>query len=357
MSLRTLLLGTLGATLPCVPLFAQVDASAFLGAVHARYADSLDGTAGSLSGRLRFTSPSTWAGLDLGFTQFTTGEWAGQAQGGVVGLRHVSAGLALGVRGQVDGNYLQGGIWSGVASAGPVLAANTGGWSISLAPSVGLVHHTADSSTSYGAGWLQVRRHAGVVSLDAGAVGTVTSGARFVDATAGVGVRVPHLFAGALLGVRTGDLSGDPWAQAHVEWSPRPPFSIEAAAGTYPRDLTGFTSGFFATVGIRISRSRPTTDWTAPAPSVRLHRVDDAGVRVTISQPGAESVAIAGEWNQWTPEPLQPASGGRWTGLVPVAPGVYRFSLVIDGEDWRVPEGIPAVSDGFGGTVGLLVVK
>lgn len=354
---RVLWLGTLVFALPAGPAHAQSEASASIGGVHARYADSLEGTAASLGGRLRFTSPAMWASLDLGVTQFTTGEWAGQLQLGLVGMRRMTADVGVGVRGQADGNYLEGGLWSGVASAGPFLSASTGAWQISVAPSVGLARHITDSSSILGTAWLQMRRHVGIVNLDLGATGTVSDGVQFADATLGVGVRSSRLFAGAMAGVRTGDLSGDPWVQGHVEWSPRAPFSIEAAVGTYPRDLTGFTSGFFATLGVRISRGRPVVDWTIPAPSVRLDRIDDGQVRVTFTQPGATTVAIAGEWNQWSPEPLAPAGRGRWTGLLPMSPGVYRFSLVIDGEEWWVPEGIPTVSDGFGGSVGLLVVK
>jgi hypothetical protein len=42
--------------------------------------------------------------------------------------------------------------------------------------------------------------------------------------------------------------------------------------------------------------------------------------------------------------------------VLPLGPGAYRFSLILDGEHWVVPEGVPMLPDDFGGEVGLLLV-
>ena len=52
--------------------------------------------------------------------------------------------------------------------------------------------------------------------------------------------------------------------------------------------------------------------------------------------PGARTVAVAGDFNQWSPSarPLRRDSGGRWTGSVKLAPGTYHYRFVVDGERW-----------------------
>jgi hypothetical protein len=39
-----------------------------------------------------------------------------------------------------------------------------------------------------------------------------------------------------------------------------------------------------------------------------------------------------------------------------LAPGTYRFTLVVDGTRWMVPAGIATVPDDMGGEQGLLIV-
>jgi hypothetical protein len=39
-----------------------------------------------------------------------------------------------------------------------------------------------------------------------------------------------------------------------------------------------------------------------------------------------------------------------------LAPGVYRFALLVNGDRWTVPDEIAAVPDEFGGKAALLVI-
>jgi 1,4-alpha-glucan branching enzyme len=66
----------------------------------------------------------------------------------------------------------------------------------------------------------------------------------------------------------------------------------------------------------------------------------------------ADSVAVAGDFSQWSPIPLSPRTvNGEtvWTGLVPVSRGEHEYQFVINGERW-VPDPLAPVtrSDGFG---------
>jgi hypothetical protein len=68
-------------------------------------------------------------------------------------------------------------------------------------------------------------------------------------------------------------------------------------------------------------------------------------------------VEIMGEFSDWQPLPLAAAAPGLWTLTLQLAPGVYRFNVRVDGGDWFVPPGVPAVDDDFSGRVGVIVVR
>ena len=89
---------------------------------------------------------------------------------------------------------------------------------------------------------------------------------------------------------------------------------------------------------------------------VTIESAEPGRERVTFVVPGAEQVAIAGEWNDWTPVALTRLDGERWQANVTLGKGAHRFSLLLNGERWLVPSGVPSIPDSFGGTVGLLVV-
>jgi hypothetical protein len=46
---------------------------------------------------------------------------------------------------------------------------------------------------------------------------------------------------------------------------------------------------------------------------------------------------------------------GTWSASLRLAPGIYKYAIVADGE-WTLPDGVAAMDDGFGGRVGILVV-
>ncbi|HXF94286.1 MAG TPA: isoamylase early set domain-containing protein [Nitrospiraceae bacterium] len=96
------------------------------------------------------------------------------------------------------------------------------------------------------------------------------------------------------------------------------------------------------------------------APVSQQQRVGGEGVRFTVVAPSARSVAVAGDFNGWSPttHPLKPAGcDGVWSGVVAIPEGEYRFMYVIDGKRWLTPpEAEDFVRDGFGNLNGVLVV-
>lgn len=74
-------------------------------------------------------------------------------------------------------------------------------------------------------------------------------------------------------------------------------------------------------------------------------------VRFTAKSPGAHTIAVAGDFNQWNPLPLMQvnAQEGVFSAEVPLRPGTYGYSFVVDDKKWVVDASAPHfVEDGFG---------
>ena len=90
-----------------------------------------------------------------------------------------------------------------------------------------------------------------------------------------------------------------------------------------------------------------------------------AGAEQTIIQfvlvaPGAASVTVVGDFNDWnvslTPL-IQDQGDGVWSVTVPLAPGRYRYSFLVDGMTWlKDPRATPAVEDEFGRPNSVLTI-
>src|SRR5690606_30592102 len=80
-------------------------------------------------------------------------------------------------------------------------------------------------------------------------------------------------------------------------------------------------------------------------------------VTLRLRLPGARSASVMGDFTAWEPVPLTRGEDGSWHITVALEPGVHRVNLRTDDGEWRAPPGLTAVDDGFGGEVGLLVVR
>ena len=58
-----------------------------------------------------------------------------------------------------------------------------------------------------------------------------------------------------------------------------------------------------------------------------------------------------------TPFPLRYEGSGRWSIELRLESGIYKYALLVNGEDWTVPTGAPTLPDDLGGKVGLLTVR
>jgi hypothetical protein len=66
--------------------------------------------------------------------------------------------------------------------------------------------------------------------------------------------------------------------------------------------------------------------------------------------PEASAVTLVGDFNDWSVSatPLRQAEGGVWTVTVPLPPGRYRYSFVVDGKIWRNDPEASSMEDEFG---------
>ena len=94
-------------------------------------------------------------------------------------------------------------------------------------------------------------------------------------------------------------------------------------------------------------------------PSAAAFQVEeDRGARrLRVRVPGARSVELAGDFTNWQPIALRQGDTDEWEVTLPIAPGVHRIAIRVDGDSWTTPPGVAAVADEFQGTVGVIVVR
>jgi len=80
-----------------------------------------------------------------------------------------------------------------------------------------------------------------------------------------------------------------------------------------------------------------------------------------ISDGKAHTVAIAGDFNGWSPQANlleDPDGDGIWTGTLKLEPGRYEYMFVLDGEKWFPdPNALRYVKDGFGNKNAILEIN
>jgi 1,4-alpha-glucan branching enzyme len=89
------------------------------------------------------------------------------------------------------------------------------------------------------------------------------------------------------------------------------------------------------------------------APSTQL-----MPVRFEFTHPTATTVCIAGTFNHWQPEAktLHSSGAGKWWKETSLAPGIYEYCLVVDGQWIPDPLAKDFVPNPFGGRNSILVV-
>src|SRR2546426_1024227 len=188
-------------------------------------------------------------------------------------------------------------------------------------------------------------------------------GAWYTDVVGGVTVDGARTVGSVWLSGRLSKTYGSTGAaSATVQYFVTPSVAVEASGGNYLRDpFQGLPRAGFVAGGVRVFASRRAAMvQTAPVqpalqPLVAAHRGGDTIV-VRFRMPAAKSVAIAGNWNAWTPDTMRALGDDIWEAALRLPPGTYYFNLVVDGQEWVVPGGVATISDGMGGLLAILNV-
>jgi hypothetical protein len=84
-------------------------------------------------------------------------------------------------------------------------------------------------------------------------------------------------------------------------------------------------------------------------------------VEIVFHAPGVRSVAVVGDFNEWDPKEhgmLRGGEDGTWRIRLELAPGVYEYGFLIDGQDWaKDPLAKRFLADGFGGENSVLFIE
>lgn len=343
-------------------LCAQRQASLGLGTGLVRYAGGSSFSALTASPAVQYNSPFTYLGAGGSVSLLDSGVWASQGRADLwVALSHRDGGVRPAVSATIaattrsDGDAAGSGIalLEAVHRAGAVGAGVVTGV-IEKVPGVTALRLRART-------WWQFNSSPSQLSVTV--EGTRFLGAWYTDVIGGVTVDrdriVGSLWASGRLSKTYGSTGA---ASASLQYFITPTVAIEASGGNYLRDpFQGLPRAGFVTGGIRFFTSRralaaPAAPPTRPAlqPLIAQYRGDTAVVRFRM--PAARSVAIAGNWNAWTPAPLRGLGDDIWEAALRLSPGVYYFNLVIDGKEWVVPAGVATIPDGMGGLLAVLNV-
>lgn len=329
-----------------------------MGGVYARYADSVSGTAGVAALRLSGATHKTAGSFTGSLSRFSSGEWVTQVAGFGAAVAPVGNGISLGVSAAGDANRIQGGSWNGQASGGLLGVLSVNRTLVTVGASIGTARTVYDSTLTSAvvSGHMSQTVGQGVV-LSGGIVALRSDSIRYADVTAGLNYTGGKIRASISGGVRAGDLEDDPWGQGHLEYDVLSHVTYELTLGRYPQSLVGFTDGLYLTTGLRFRLTDRPPASRAPEPPVGIEVFETGRVRVVLEYADeAETIEIAGAWNGWLPLAMQKEANNRWAAELFLEPGIYKYAIVVNGDTWTVPDGVPSEPDDFGGEVATLVV-
>jgi chromosome partitioning protein len=109
---------------------------------------------------------------------------------------------------------------------------------------------------------------------------------------------------------------------------------------------------------LRHPKSRTVARPVAPKGTRTGQRPVEKPVEFILKQTQAQSVAVAGTFNDWDPSrtPMSPSQEGAWKVTVWLPAGRYEYRFVVDGQWISDPSAKECVPNNFGSTNSALVV-
>ncbi len=343
-------------------LCAQRQASLGIGTGIVRYSGGSSFSALTVSPAAQRLSTSTYLGVSGAVSLLERGVWASQGRADVwAALSQRTGDVRPAVSATIAGSTRSDGVAAGSGAA--VVEAVCGNVALGVGAVTGVIQQEpgVGALRLRGRAWWQLNTAPAQLSLTTEA--TRFLGAWYADLVGGVtfdGARtVGSLWVSGRLSKTYGSTGA---ASATIQYFLTPSVAVEAAGGNYLRDpFQGLPRAGFLAGGVRVFASRraamPRSGNVRPVlqPLVAAHRGGDTIV-VRFRMPAAKSVAIAGNWNAWTPSTMRALDDDIWEAALRLSPGTYYFNLVVDGQEWVVPGGVATISDGMGGLLAILNV-
>ena len=346
MTARGALLGVAVCCWTAAPLHAQL--SLRLSGVRSSFAGSPATNALQASPRLELVAGRSSAAIEGTWAHLEDDSWAAHGSAALALGKSLGTGREVALVVEASGNRLENGIRSGQLQAGPMFGARAGPVVLGLGATIGRLLDVADSVHNQWTVRASAGGHAGSVNLVLRGAHADVGALKFSDLELSATRRWGAVLLEAAGGLRHDEqLTRGTW-RAQAIWQTSRVVAFDVAGGRYPPSPEGFAEGLYATAGFRV---------TSVGRAVAPPAVAPAGPgqwRVRFTADGRD-VAIAGDWNDWTPVPMNRGSDGRWEALLTLPAGAHKFMLIVDGRN-VVPRGVPKLPDGFGGEVGLLVL-
>jgi len=343
-------------------LSGQRQASAAVGTGSVRYAGGSSFGVLTLSAAGQTQSPWTYLGANAAVSLLEGGVWASQGRGDIWSAVAHRASTRLAVSGTIAFSSRSDGVVAGSGVA--LLEAVRDGVALGAGIVSGVIQQEPGVAAFRvrGRGWWQVDTR---TQLSLTTEATRFLGAWYTDIVGGVSFDGARTVGSLWLSGRLSKTYGSTGAaSATLQYFLRPSVAVEASGGNYLRDpFQGLPRAGFITGGLRVFAARraiaPSAAPVGPPPVlqplVAQHRGGDTVV-VHFHMPGAHELAIAGNWNAWTPARLRAMGDDIWEAGLLLPPGTYYFNLVVDGREWVVPGGVATISDGMGGLIAVLNV-
>jgi hypothetical protein len=187
-----------------------------------------------------------------------------------------------------------------------------------------------------------------------GETGTV-AGVVQVDQTLNGAIANSKLIVAASVGRRDRSSESSMHGSATLGVAMTPVVMLQLSAGNYASNaMLGTAAGKFVNAGLSMRIGR--TPGAMPAPA-NIPAPARGRTRVAIRAAGARSVELAGDFNKWQLLAATRADNGVWYVDLDLPAGEYRYAFRVDGKEWRVPEGVAAADDEFGGKSAWLRVS
>lgn len=116
-------------------------------------------------------------------------------------------------------------------------------------------------------------------------------------------------------------------------------------------------AGLRLTLGANPSAPRIETSRASRAARFRIGPSRLTGREICLHAPAAHRVELAGDFTDWRPVALEPATEGDWRVVLPIAPGLHRVAVRLDGGGWQAPPDTRAVTSEFGTRIGEVVIE